>query len=74
MHLPAARRSAHPGLIMGYYSYDIYYSKSKTSAVVIVDSDDGPQGPAPLHGFKSYLDPLYFAVYDPLFGYAAPAP
>lgn len=73
MHLTGdAEAWGHPGEIMGYYSYGLYYPKTKTTIVVVVDSDDGPNGAAPLNGFVSYLDPLYFSVSDTLFGYAPP--
>lgn len=73
LHLPPdVEALGHPGLIMGYYSYGMYYPRTKTTVVVIVDSDEGPKGPAPLNGFKSFLDPLYFSVADRLTGYTAP--
>ncbi|HVH44511.1 MAG TPA: serine hydrolase domain-containing protein [Labilithrix sp.] len=59
----------HGGDLVGYHSYGFYFPSRATTVVVVVDSDEGPEGAFPV-GPYTYRELLFPALIGPLFRHA----
>lgn len=68
----AGRGYGHGGDTWGYHSMGFHFPSRRSTVVVIVDDDRGPDGNFPLA--ESYSETIFFALLETLYGAAGGAP